>query len=304
MSDNLDQDRLLAASRVQSAAQDLINSQNQEANRYWDDQLRLANHNLLATQQAFEIGNKMREIQQQENRARVGGEVAAAISTLNLDAPDADKQLMGLRKRALEVGMDPRDINSMFEYPEREMGVKMEFRERERAAALGESGLDLYDAFREIKKPDGSSMYSPQRSSRLARESVEAERTLSYWQDRAEKAGVAFILDENDWAKVRQKIGEPPSIAGEYDGRPVVYNFQEVMNVVRSKLTPEFVKKVKAEGRLAEAEVKIKEQDAILREQEATVSPEYKERARLRGATSALETLGVGGTGARGTSED
>lgn len=86
----------------------------------------------------------------------------------------------------------------------------------------------------------------------------------------------------------RIKLGETPEFEKDSSGN-VMYDKTTGLAIIKSwGLNPE--------RRLKEAEASAKEQDAILKGQEATVSPKYQERMRLRnqGAASALEKFGIG----------
>lgn len=255
---DLNEDRMMASMRVLDAA-DRLNAQ---ANR--DKQIQMQEKALLIDFERNELSKATFERQQNMDRLQIWqkGEAetaasyaAAEVPKINLDTPDGEKQLANWLSYAQAKGVSEDSVRTIFGSKMREKDVKVEFRARQQAEALGAEGLELYDAFRKTG-------IDPDKASRLAIKSEQAKSTLAYWQKFAEEKGTAFIPD---MAKIKKRVGVSDSVQineNTFDATPYFYDTDALYSEISSKLSPELQTLAKRETDKAGREA---------REQEATI---------------------------------
>lgn len=309
---DLNEDRMLASMRVLDAADRLRagearNAQEQRQNRALElDAQRVgiaeqqaameAERNSLAKQR-FELDLRneqavLREEQRninaenvklwEKNRAAEAASYAAvAVPNINLDTPEGTKELSNWLSYVESNGVDDESKRMIFGAKMREKDVKTEYRVRTQVEALGNDGMEVYDAFRK------NLQYDPEKSGRLASKSVRAQQTYAYWQKLAEENGVAFIPTPEDMASMKKRIGASEKLddgmsGNTFDASAHFWDIDAVNAVVSKYVTPELKKKVALDAAKTERDT---------REQEARISKTISEsrQAEANAAKASFE---------------
>lgn len=256
-----DQDNLLKVARAVQIL-DTVDSLDRR-----DQQMEMQNKQLLLEAERNELGKveaqRLQDLDRlkiwEKGRAETAASYAAAeVSKIDLDTPEGEKALDNWLSYTKANGVSGDDIQIIFGGKMRERDVKAEYHARQQAEALGADGLELYNAFRSSTGPDGNAM-GPKKASNLAIESKRAQATLAYWQEKADKAGVPFVLTSEDWGKIKQRIGADPTASAPtgitpagpnslnnsptvnyttFDPRPVYYNIDGINEAVEKHLKP------------------------------------------------------------------
>lgn len=236
-------------------------------------------------QDRLEIQNKTRA----ENALK---ESTLKVAEIDVSTPEGEKELGKWMSYARANGVDDNSMRTTFGHKLNELGVIKEAKIREDAEALGSEGLSLFESFREMG-------VSSNRARDLASQSSQARQTLAAWQKYAEEKGVPLMLDENDYASIKKRVGSDPKVQiadGSFDPRPAYYDLEAVNQVIAKKLTPELARMVKqdteATARKAQLETaQIGKTNAEAKEAEAnavkaTVEAGYYKNVGTPGAAS------------------
>lgn len=224
---------------------------------------------------------------------------AAEVPKIDLDHPDGEKQLGNWMSYAQAEGVSEDSIRAVFEPRLRELGVKKESRAREQAATLGGEGLSLYNAFNKLKDNDGNPLMDPERATELAIQSKQARETLSYYQKLAADNKAAFILTNEDWAKIRKRVGKggavqvPTSSGGantlgnglteEFDPRPVYYDLDAVTQVISERLGPQLKSAQELAAKEDAAKLTTAQAEAVIKTKEAGSQGDIRKNAAAMG---------------------
>ena len=227
---------------------------------------------------------------------------AAEVPKLNLDDPDGEKQLGNWMSYAQAEGVTDDSIKAVFEPRLRELGVKKEYRAREQATTLGNEGLSLYNAFNKLKDADGNPLMDPDRANELATQSKQARETLAYYQKLAADNKTAFILSNEDWAKIKKRVGKggagssvqvPTSGGGastvgnglteEFDPRPAYYDLDAVTQVISERLGPQLKVAQELAAKEDAAKLTTAQAEAVIKTKEAGPQGDIRKNAAAMG---------------------
>lgn len=176
-----------------------------------------------------------------------------AVMEIDVSSPDGEKKLGDWMSYVRASGADEDSVRSTFGTKLNEITIRKEKEAEEEARALGNDGLLLYKAL----KNSGVDIES---SRNFASKSDQARQTLAAYQKHAQEAGVAFVLDENDWASITQRVGQAPAVpigSGSFDPRPVYYDLEAVNRVIAKRFTPELEKVVKRDREKSDREAQL-----------------------------------------------
>ena len=167
-----------------------------------------------------------------------------AAMEIDVSSPEGEKKLGDWMSYARTNGVDDDSIRSIFGTKLNELGARKEAQINEQAKALGDDGLILFEA---IKK---TGVDSAQAQS-LASQSIQAQQTLAAWQKYAKEKGVPLVLDADDYASIKKRVGNAQSVQiadGAFDPRPAYYDLDAVNQVISKRVTPELQKQVEQEA--------------------------------------------------------
>lgn len=236
-------DRLLNAMRYRESVENRIHRAEQTEIQW---------NGLMLEQERNELGKIEAQRRQDQDRLEIQNKTRAEnalkestlkVAEIDVSTPEGEKELGKWMSYARANGVDDNSMRTTFGHKLNELGVIKEAKIREDAEALGSEGLSLFESFREMG-------VSSNRARDLASQSSQARQTLAAWQKYAEEKGVPLVLDENDYASIKKRVGSDPKVQiadGSFDPRPAYYDLEAVNQVIAKKLTPELAKMVKQE---------------------------------------------------------
>jgi hypothetical protein len=246
-------DRLLNAMRYRESVENRIHRAEQTEIQW---------NGLMLEQERNDLGKIAAQRQQDQDRLDVWNKTRAEEATsyaaksvmeIDVSTPEGEKKLGDWMSYVRANGVGEDSVKTLFGTKLNEITIRKEKEAEEESRALGNDGILLYKALK-------NSGVDTESSRNFASKSSQAQQTLAKYQKYAEEKGVAFVLDESDWASITQRVGQAPTVpigSGSFDPRPVYYDLEAVNRVISKKFTPEMAKMVKQDTDAAERKAQL-----------------------------------------------
>jgi hypothetical protein len=264
------------------------------------------NEALLLDAARMDLGlrNEQKQLEQEKlqlwekNRAtEAASYAAAAVPLIDLNSPDGEKELGNWMSYARANGVPNEEMQLLFGSQIRARDVKTELRDRSQVQELGEDGLIVYEAFTDIG-------VSSKQARRLAQSSAKAQKTLAYWQDVADKAGIPFVIAPEDLRSMKKRVGVQDTVSiatsdNTFDASVFAYDLDQVNAFLARAVDPQLKELAKQQAADRERTVKAEEQ-----KNELTAAQIKKTKADAEEAISRAGLYGVGPAGASSERKD
>lgn len=145
------EDRLLSATRHYESIQAEVNRQKNDLRQDLGLVLEAQRNDIAQKQLDTNLHMQKMELWKQDRAATAASYSAAEVPKIDMDAPDAEKQLGNWMSYAQANGVESGTFKDIFGPRLNELAVKKELRARETAETLGAEGLGLYDALRKYQ---------------------------------------------------------------------------------------------------------------------------------------------------------
>ena len=237
----------------QQAGMDIREREMQQQKESLDRQMQMRLKEFDLEKQRVDLGLVAAQRQQDQDSLNLWNKTRAetamsysskAAMEIDVSSPEGEKKLGDWMSYARANGVDDDSIRSIFGTKLNELGVRKEAQINEQAKALGDDGLILFEA---IKKTGVDSA----RAQSLASQSIQAQQTLAAWQKYAKEKGVPLVLDADDYASIKKRVGNAQNVTiadGAFDPRPAYYDLDAVNQIISKRLTPELKAQVEQEA--------------------------------------------------------